>query len=84
MSVELIHRKTVMLSNMFRAESFLKKKKKVTSEIYALSLKSCKILNRISNEDLGETPRGSDEWLWQDVNCACAGLTWSGWEEFSS
>ena len=72
-----------MLSNMFRAEFFLKQKG-VTSEIYALCLKMCKFLNSISNEDLGETPRGSNVWTWQDVNCASAGLTLSGWEEFSS
>ena len=82
-SVELSPRKKIMLSNMFRAESFLKKKG-VSSENYALCPKSCKIFNKMTNEDLGQTPRGSNVWTWHDVICASGGLMLSGWEEFST
>ena len=61
-SVELSPRKKVMLSNMFRAESFLKQRG-VSAEIYSLYPKSCKILNKVTNEDLGETPSGSHVWM---------------------
>ena len=67
-----------MLSNKFRAESFLKKK--------GVSAEHCTLCNRSSNkttnEDLGETPRGSSVWTWHSENCAAGGLTLSGWEEF--
>ena len=56
-SVVLSPRKKVMLSIMFRAESFLKKEG-VTSENYALCPKSCKIFNKMTNEDFGQTPSG--------------------------
>ena len=82
-SVETSPRKEVMMRNMYRAESFLKKKG-VNPENYTLCSKGCKILNKLTNEDLGETSKGSDVWSWHDENCASGGLVLSGWEEFSS
>ena len=76
-------RKKVMMRNMYRAESFVKKKD-VNPENYTLCTKGCKILNKLTNEDLGETPSGSNMWAWHEENCASGGLALSGWEEFSS
>ena len=62
-SVELSPRKKTTLSNMFPAQSFLRKKG-VSAENYTLCPGSCKILNTSTNEDLGETPKGSNVWTW--------------------
>ena len=56
-SVELSPRKKSTLSNIFRAESL--KKKGVSAEKYTLCPRSCKILNKSTNEDFGEMPKGS-------------------------
>ena len=56
-SVELSPRKKSTLSNIFRAESL--KKKGVSAEKYTLCPRSCKILDKSTNEDFGETPKGS-------------------------
>ena len=66
-----------MMRNMYRAESFLKMKG-VDLENYSLCSNGCKILNKLTNEDLGETPKGSNVWAWHDENCASGGLVLSG------
>ena len=77
-SVALPPPKKVMLSNMFRAESFLKKKG-VNTEYYTSCPKGCKILNKLTDEDLGETPRVSNMWAWHDDNCASGGFGIVDW-----
>ena len=62
LSIELSPRRKTTLSNMFRAESFLKKSG-VNPESFLLCPKSCKILSTVTNEDLGETPKGSNAWV---------------------
>ena len=52
-STELSPRRKVALSNMFKAESFLKKGG-VKAESYTLWPKSSKFSSKASNEDLGE------------------------------
>ena len=60
-SIELSPRRKTTLTNMFRAETFLKKSG-VNLESFLLCPKSCKILSTVTNEDLGETPKGSNAW----------------------
>ena len=79
-SIELSPHKRATLRNMFRAESFLKKIV-VNSESYLLCHKSSKILSH-TNEELGETPKGSNAWVWNRENCAACGVLLAGWEEF--
>ena len=76
------HRKTT-LTNMFRAETFLKKSG-VNPEFFLLCPKSCKVLARWSNEDLGETPKGSNAWVWHLEKCSGCGVSLSGWEDFKN
>ena len=66
-SIELPPRRKITLSNMFRAESFLKK-----SGVNSESL------------DLGETPKGSNVWVWHREKCSGCGVPLSGWEDFKS
>ena len=68
---------------MFRAESFLKKSG-VNPESFLLCPKSCKILSTVTNEDLGETPTGSDAWVWHHEKCSGCGVPLSGWEDFKN
>ena len=79
-SIELSPRKRATLRNIFRAESFLKKIG-VNSESYILCHKSSKILSH-TNEELGETPKGTNAWVWNRENCATCGVLLAGWEEF--
>ena len=46
--------------------------------------KSCKVLARWSNEDLGETPKGSNAWVWHLEKCSGCGVSLSGWEDFKN
>ena len=79
-SIELSPRRKVTLRSMFRAESFLKKSG-VNAESFLLCPKSSNILSH-ANEELGETPKGSDAWVWNRGNCASCGVSLTGWEEF--
>ena len=79
-SIELSPRKRATLRNMFRAETFLKKSGG-NSESYILCHKSSKILSN-TNEELGETPSGSNAWVWNLKNCASCNVSLTGWEEF--
>ena len=76
-SIELSPRRKITLSNMFRAESFLKKSG-VNSESLLLCPKSCKILSTVTNEDLGETLNGSNVWVWHREKCSGCGVPLSG------
>ena len=79
-SIELAPRKKATLRNMFRAESFLKKSG-VNSASYVLCFNSSKILSN-TNEELGGTPKGSNDCVWNRENCASCGTLLVGWEEF--
>ena len=82
-SIELSPRRKITLSNMFRAETFLKKSG-VNQESSLLCPKSCRILSTVTNEDLGETPRGSYAWVWHLEKCSGCGVPLSGWEDFKN
>ena len=82
-SIELSPRRRTTLTNMFRADTFLKKNG-VNPESYLLCPKSCRILSTVTNEDLGETPKGSDVWVWHSEKCSECGLSLSGWENFKN
>ena len=60
------------------AETFLKKSGG-NSKSYILCHKSSKILSHTS-EELGETPRGSNAWVWNRKNCASFNVSLTGWE----
>ena len=82
-SIELSpHRKTT-LTNMFRAETFLKKSG-VNPESCLLCPKSCRILSTVTNEDLGETPKGFNAWSWHLDKCSGCEVSLSGWEDFKN
>ena len=36
----------------------------------------------MTKEDLGETPKGSNVWVWHAQKCAECGLSLTGWESF--
>ena len=82
-SIELSPRRKTTLTNMFRAETFLKKSG-VNLESFLLCPKSCKILSTVTNEDLGETPKGSNAWSWHLEKCFGCGVSLSGWEDFKN
>ena len=82
-SIELSPRRRTTLTNMFRADTFLKKNG-VNPESYLLCPKSCRILSTVTNEDLGETPKGSNDWVWHSAKCSECGLSLSGWEIFKN
>ena len=82
-SIELSPRRKTTLTNMFRAETSLKKSG-VNPESLLLCRKSCKILSTVTNEDLGETPKGSDAWVWHHGKCSGCGVPLSGWEDFKN
>ena len=82
-SIELSPRRKTILTNMFRADTFLKKSG-VDPESYLLCPKSCRILSTVTNEDLGETPKGSNVWVWHPEKCSGCGVSFSGWEDFKN
>ena len=82
-SIELSPRRKITLTNMFRAETFLKKSG-VNPESYLLCPKSCRILSTVINEDLGETPKGSNAWVWHLEKCSGCGVPLSRWEDFKN
>ena len=82
-SIELSPRRKITLSNMFRAESFLKKSG-VNSESFLFGPENCKKLSTVTNEDLGETPMGSNVLVWHREKRSGCGVPLSGWEEFKS
>ena len=82
-SIELSRRRRTTLTNMFRADTFLKKNG-VNLESYLLCPKSCRILSTVRNEDLGETPKGSNVCVWHSEKCSECGLSFSGWENFKN
>ena len=82
-SIELSPRRRTTLTNMFRADTFLKKTG-VNPESYLLCPKSCRILSTVTNKDLGETPKGSNVWVWHPEKCSECGVPLSGWEDFKN
>ena len=82
-SIELSPRRKVSLSNMFKAGSFLKKSG-VNPEARMLCPKNSKILKKATNEDLDETLKGSNRWIWQRENCFFCGLSLLVWGEFAN
>ena len=81
--VELSPRRKIALSNMFKAEAFFKNMG-ANAEPHMLCLRSSKILSKSSNEDLGETSKGSNAWTWHREHCSNCGLTLTGWEDFAN
>ena len=82
-SIELSPRRKTVLTNMFRADTFLKKSG-VDPESNLLCPKSCRILSTVTNEDLGETPKGSNVRAWHPEKCSGCGVSLSGWEDFKN
>ena len=82
-SIELSPRRRTTLTNMFRADTFLKEIG-VNPKSYLLCPKSCRILSTVTNEDLGETPKGSNVWVWHPEKCSECGVPLSGWEDFKN
>ena len=82
-SIGLSPRKKVTMTNMFRADSFLKKSG-VNPESHLLCRKSSRILSTMTKEDLGETPKGSNVWMWHSQKCSECGLSLAGWESFEN
>ena len=82
-SIELSPRKKITSSNMHRAAAFLKKSG-VSPESYLLCHKSSRILSTMTKEDLGETPKGSNVWVWHSQKCSECGLSLTGWESFEN
>ena len=80
-SIEKSQRQRTTLSNMHRAAAFLRKSG-VSSESYLLCHESSKILSAMTKGDLGETPRGSNTWVWHARKCVECGLSLAGWESF--
>ena len=82
-SIELSPRRKITLTNMFRADAFLKKSG-VNPESSLVCHKSRRILSTMTKEDLGETPKGSNVWMWHSQKCSECGLSLSGWESFEN
>ena len=82
-SIEKSQRQRTTLSNMHRAAAFLRKSG-VSSESYILCHKSSRILSTMTKEDLGETPKGSNFWVWHAQKCSECGLSLTGWESFEN
>ena len=82
-SIEKSQRQKTTLSNMHRAAAFLKKSG-VCSESYLLWHKIAKILSTMTKEDLGETPKGSNIWVWHAQKCVECGLSLNGWGSFEN
>ena len=82
-SIEKSQRQRTTLSNMHRAAAFLRKSG-VSSESYILCHKSSRILSTVTKEDLGETPKGSNFWVWHAQKCSECGLSLTGWESFEN
>ena len=82
-SIEKSQRQRTTLSNMHRAAAFLRKSG-VSPESYLLCHKSSKILSATTKEDLGETPKGTNVWMWHAQKCAECGLSLTGWESFEN
>ena len=82
-SIEKSQRQRTTLSNMHRAAAFLRKSG-VSLESYLLCHKSSKILSATTKEDLGETPKGTNVWMWHAQKCAECGLSLTGWESFEN
>ena len=82
-SIELSPRKKITSTNMHRAAAFLKKSG-VSPESYLLCHKSSRILSTMTKEDLGETPKGSNVWVWHSQKCSECGLSLTGWESFEN
>ena len=74
-AVELSPRRKITLSNMLKAESFLKKMG-ANAETYMLCSRSSNILSKSTKQDLGECPKR--------VKRVDVGLTFTGWEEFAN
>ena len=66
-SVEHSPRRKAALSNMLKAESFLKKTC-ANAEAYVLCTRNSEILSRTTSEDLGEPPEGCNAWIWHRAN----------------
>ena len=71
-------------SNMIDVRGSLVKVSIVKSESYLLCPKSCKILSTDTNEDLGETPKCCNAWVWHRKKFSRCGVSLSGWEDFKS
>ena len=76
-SIEKSQRQKTTLSNMHIAASFLKKSG-VSPESDLLCHKSSRILSTMTKEDLGETPKGSNVWVWHAQKCLVCGLSLIG------
>ena len=82
-SIEKSQRQRTTRSNMHRAAAFLRKSG-VSSDSYILCHKSSRILSAMTKEDLGETPKGTNVWMWHAQKCAECGLSLTGWESFEN
>ena len=42
------------------------------------------MISVMTREDLGETPKGSNVWMWHSQKCSECGLSLTGWESFEN